>query len=78
MNKMVQAVEANRQFSRILREVRAGDQFTVTAHGKPVAEILPVKPRDGLRIAARLALVERLQSQPVNDIGTWTRDELYD
>ena len=77
MNKMVQAVEANRHFSQILRDVRAGDHFTVTAHGKPVAEILPVRAQDGTRALARRMLVERLDSQPAVQIDRWTRDELY-
>jgi prevent-host-death family protein len=78
MDKIIQAVEANRQFSRILRDVRAGDHFIITAHGKPVAEISPLKPRDASHLAARRALAERLSAQPAVDIGHWTRDELYD
>jgi prevent-host-death family protein len=77
MDKTIQAVEANRQFSRILRDVRAGDHFIITAHGRPVAEISPVKPQDASRMAARRALEERLNAQPAVDIGHWTRDELY-
>lgn len=73
----VAAADANRAFSRILREVREeGQSFTVTSHGKPVARILPVTAEPA-RIAARAALLDRLATQPVAQAGTWTRDELY-
>lgn len=34
MEKIIQATEANRHFSRILREVAEGDSFTRTSHGR--------------------------------------------
>ncbi len=40
MEKVIQATEANRQFSRVLREVADGDMFTVTSHGRPIARIV--------------------------------------
>ena len=45
MEKTIQATEANRQFSRILREVAEGDTFTVTSHGRPIARIVPALPK---------------------------------
>jgi prevent-host-death family protein len=75
----VSAAEANRNFSRVLREVREGRaQYVVTVHGRPVAKIVPINEREAARAKAREALFERLRSQPVIDIGPWTRDELYD
>ena len=32
----------DRQFSKFLRAVEAGESFTVTSHGRPVARIRPV------------------------------------
>jgi prevent-host-death family protein len=37
--KNVSATECNRHFSKILRDVRAGETVIVTLRGKPVAEI---------------------------------------
>ena len=37
MDETVSAAEANRAFSRLLRGVRAGRSYLVTAHGRPVA-----------------------------------------
>jgi prevent-host-death family protein len=76
MDKVIQASEANRQFSRILREVREGDTYTITAHGRPVARIVPAETDK--REAARKRLLERLQKQPALRLGRWTREDLYD
>ena len=37
----MQAAEANRNFSRVLREVTEGRSYLVTSHGRPVARIVP-------------------------------------
>ncbi len=79
MDKSVSAAEANRSFSHILRDVRGGVSFVVTAHGKPVARIVPCEPEDAARAAARAALLQRLQGQAAtDDVGPWRRDDLYE
>jgi len=78
MDKAISAAEANRKFSQVLRGVREGQSYVVTAHGKPVARIVPATQRDRVAAKARAVLFARLRSQPVIDIGKWTRDELYD
>ena len=78
MDQIVSAAEANRSFSQILRDVRAGQTYVVTAHGKPVARIIPCHETDAARQAARNALYQRLVAQPVADIGPWRRAELYE
>ncbi len=70
--------DADRSFSQILREVRDGASFVVTADGKPVARIVPFKPDTAARLAAREALFKRVDAQPTMNIGSWTRDELYE
>lgn len=76
MSETVTAADANRQFSQILRKVREGKSYVVTSHGKPVARIMPMEQID--REKAREALIARLRSQPAQNSGPWTRDELYD
>lgn len=74
--RAISAAEANRKFSQLLREVKEGRSYVITSHGRPVARIEPVKEkRDG---RAKAALLAHLRAQPVQDIGRWTRDELYD
>lgn len=77
MRNAVSASEANRSFSRILREVEGGATITVTSHGRPVARIVPVDAEEPTS-EARDRLMARLRSQPITVIGPWTRDELYD
>jgi prevent-host-death family protein len=77
MKKAISAAEANRRFSHLLREVREGHSFIVTSHGKPVAKITP-HTRESASEKAREAFFRRLETQPVRNIGRWTRDELYE
>jgi prevent-host-death family protein len=78
MEKVVSAADANRRFSRILRAVREGGSYLVTSHGKAVARILPVGREDDAMRGARAALVKRLRSEAVVNIGRWSRSELYE
>ena len=79
MDEAVSAAEANRRFSRILREVREGRSYVVTSHGKPVARIVPAQRDNRVASAAKSVLLARLASQPVLGIGhRWRRDDLYD
>jgi prevent-host-death family protein len=78
MDKRISAAEANRKFSRLLREVREGRSYVVTSHGQPVARIVPAGNESRAREAAKKALLARLDAQPVTNVGSWTREELYD
>ena len=79
MDKHIPAAEANRAFSRLIRQVREeGQSFVITAHGKPVARITPCDSADAARTAARRRLLVRLSGQTAADIGPWRRDELYE
>lgn len=78
MDKSVSALEANRNFSRVLREVRDGQSYIVTNHGRPVAHISPVSSLAGRSDVQHRALIDRLRTAPVQDAGAWTRDELYE
>jgi prevent-host-death family protein len=78
MENTVSAADANRSFSHLLREVRGGATFVVTAHGKPVARIVPCEAADVTRAAARQTLLHHLRGQAATDIGPWRRDDLYE
>ena len=79
MDAAISAAEANRAFSRLLREVREeGRSFVVTSHGKPVAKLVPCNAAEADRAAARTHLLARLAQQPVTNVGSWSRDELYE
>jgi prevent-host-death family protein len=76
MEKAISAADANRKFSQVLREVKEGQSYVVTSHGKAVARIEPVVGRS--KGNAKGALLARLEAQPVRRIGRWKRDDLYD
>jgi prevent-host-death family protein len=77
MEDIVSAAEANRRFSQLLRAVREGRSYVVTAHGRPVARIVPAGGQDRTRAGARAALLDRLRAEPAVNVGRWTREDLY-
>lgn len=78
MSTAVSAADANREFSKLLRQVREGRAFTVTSHGRPVARLVPVATADMSRLHARATLLARLERATPRTLGSWTRDELYE
>jgi prevent-host-death family protein len=75
MDKPISAADANRKFSQLLRDVSEGQSYVVTSRGKPVARISPVITDASAR--DHKALLRRLRSQRVVNIGHWQREELY-
>jgi prevent-host-death family protein len=78
MEEAISATQAKRHFSKVLQAVRRGHSYVVTSHGNAVAKIVPAGAHDDVMTGARAALIARLRSQPVLDVGPWARDELYD
>jgi prevent-host-death family protein len=64
MSKTITLSDANRAFSRCIREVEAGEEFVVTRRGRPVARIVPVRKKRVLtreQEAARARTLERMK-----------------
>jgi prevent-host-death family protein len=78
MDEAVSIADASRRLSRILREVREGYSYVVTSRGRPVARIVPAASHEGTATRLRAALMQRLERQPVVDVGRLSRDELYE
>ena len=77
--KTVTASDANRHFSKIVREVQTGETVLVTSRGRAVARIEPVDRTSKEQEAAKQELLEYLRSRPLQNLNiSWTRDELYD
>ena len=66
MSKTLTLREANQTFSRCVREVEAGEEITITRHGRPVARLVPAQVRDveKARQAARDLLDMRKEVRP--------------
>ena len=45
----VSAAEANREFSKLLRRVKAGRSYVITSRGQPVAKLVPFDGDAGRR-----------------------------
>jgi len=81
MGTSVTASEANRNFSEVLRKVEHGESIAVTRHGRTVARIVPATMQADehqARADRRQAYLERAARRPVMQIGSWTRDALYE
>jgi len=78
MEKAISAADANRNFSRLLRDVKEGQSYVVTSHGRTVARFAPVDSGRRAPSRARSSLLNRLRSERVSKIGRWKREELYE
>ncbi|WP_373458321.1 type II toxin-antitoxin system Phd/YefM family antitoxin [Brevundimonas sp. SORGH_AS_0993] len=80
MERTISATEANRDFSRIFREVAAGESYVVTARGKPLVRMAPtsasVEPEDE-RVARLHTLIDDLAALPASAPGRITREDGY-
>ena len=77
MERSISASEANQSFSRMLRDVAAGDSFVVLSRGRPVARVAPVT-EGGEQSAAMPALLKFLRTKPRVVLTGWTRGDLYE
>lgn len=81
----VGAREANRSFSKILKEAENGKSITITRNGRPVAQLVPAPPvlivktrSEKERKAALERLMKRLEKGfPLGGKG-FTRDEMHE
>ena len=80
MTRSVTVTEANRSFSRIVRDVANGQSYLVTSHGRPLVRITPANPLYPTydREDRRKALVEELLALPERAPGRIIRDDGYD
>jgi prevent-host-death family protein len=76
--KMVTATEANRDFSKLLDRVTAGEAIAVTKRGRIVAIIAPVKATAEEAEAFKRDHLALLRAQPCLGIPRGTREELHD
>ena len=76
----VGAREANRSFSKILREAENGKTVTITRNGKPVARLVPAvqKPLGNKKQRAKsLARLMALLDKGLPLGAPFTRDEMH-
>jgi prevent-host-death family protein len=76
--KTISASDANRYFSRLLRDVAEGEEVAIVSRGRTVAKITPSNDGFGDREAARRGLIARLVEQQAGGSRDWSRVDLYD
>ena len=77
----VGAREANRSFSKILKEAENGNPVTITRNGKPVARLVPadLRPKsEAERKAAKKELMDLLDKGLDFGGRGFTRDEMHE
>ena len=52
--------EVKTRLSEILRRVQAGESFTITNRGKPVADLMPSKAASEQKTAAAIAAIRKI------------------
>jgi len=76
------AREANRSFSKILREAENGKTVTITRNGRPVARLVPapvvVPMTDEERMQAHKELMDLLEKGFHLGGRSYTRDEMHE
>ena len=81
MERIISATDANREFSRVLKEVASGETYVVTSHGKPAIRMTPVTSDEADRAERNRkmrALLDRLAKMPLRHAGRITRDDGYE
>jgi prevent-host-death family protein len=77
--RMITATEANRDFSKILERVLAGEAIGITKRGAVVATLNPAKTSQQERNDLKKLFIADLQSRTaINGLNRGTRDALYD
>lgn len=79
--RTISAADANRHFSKLLREVQAGETVTITSRGVPVATMTPTQPDDASTSSRERdwrTFIADLRARPCLGLGSVRRDELYD
>lgn len=80
--RMVSIREANQNFSRLVKEVEAGETVVITRQGKPVAELKPrpVNRLDDPKVRAAYERLQRHFEQLPRDgyrVGKITEEDKY-
>ena len=55
MNKEIGSYDAKTKLPEILRRVEAGERFTITNRGKPVADLVPSRSGSDYRVEGAIA-----------------------
>lgn len=55
------AFEAKTRLPQLLQRVEAGERFIITKHSRPVAELVPFRPRDTSKVQSAIDALKAFQ-----------------
>lgn len=67
MSEKIDSNEAKTRLSEILRRVEAGEAFTITNRGKPIADLIPSRASDRLKTEAAIAAILKAKKHEMSD-----------
>jgi prevent-host-death family protein len=67
MLEKIGSYEAKKKLPEILHRVEAGEAFTITNRGKPIADVIPSRARDHLKVEAAIANILKAKKHRVPD-----------
>ncbi len=66
MNEEIGSYDAKTKLPEILRRVEAGESFTITNRGKPVAELIPTRAGEERRVETAIANILKAKKHVVS------------
>lgn len=69
--------EIQKNFSRIIRDIKAGEEITVTRRGKPIAKIAALGPRNDIEWPDFHVEAVNLKGKPVSEIVLEGREDRF-
>ena len=67
MNEEIGSYDAKTKLAEILRRVEAGESFTITNRGKPVADLIPSRSGDSQRVDGAIANILKAKKHVVSN-----------
>jgi len=67
MLKEIGSYEAKTKLPEILRRVEAGETFTITNRGKPIADVIPSRSSDKLKTAAAIENILKAKKHKISN-----------
>ncbi|MFC3114179.1 type II toxin-antitoxin system Phd/YefM family antitoxin [Cellvibrio fontiphilus] len=68
MLEEIGSYEAKTKLPEILRRVEAGEAFTITNRGKPIADVIPSRASDRLKTEAAIATILKAKKHKISDV----------
>ena len=69
--------EVQKNFGKILREIRAGEEITIVKRGKPVAKLTALGPKDKIDWPDFYNEAIKLKGKPVSEIVIEEREDRF-